>query len=179
MNDTVIIDSREKPRAIGKIVKYFDDHGIKHVSSKLICGDYQLLSNGKLAIDRKQSLSECVGNLTQQHTRFRNELMRAQSLGIRLIILVEHSYEYKCVDDVEKWVNPRLAQYCREHGIRMDGDMKVEIQEYCRHGGQKPPPSGEWLAKTMRTVGEKYGVEWEFCSKVNTGKRIIELLTER
>ena len=43
MNDTVIIDSREKEKAIQKIKKYFDDNNINYITSKLYCGDYQLL----------------------------------------------------------------------------------------------------------------------------------------
>lgn len=50
------IDTREKQRAIRKIVKTFDDHGVKHFSSKLLVGDYMSLDNPRLIIDRKQSL---------------------------------------------------------------------------------------------------------------------------
>ena len=179
MDDVIIIDSREKPRAISRIIKYFDDNGIKHISSKLYCGDYQLLSNGKVVVDRKQSLGECVSNLTQDHRRFHDEVVRAHELGIQLIILVEDGYKIRSVDDVESWVNPRTWSYCRKYGIGTRGDMQANIREFVQHGGQKPPNSGEWLAKTMRTMAEKYGVRWEFCDKRSTGKRIIELLGGR
>ena len=49
------IDSREKARAIKKIIKIFDENGIKHFSSKLLVGDYMSLDNPRLIIDRKES----------------------------------------------------------------------------------------------------------------------------
>lgn len=175
-NDAIIIDSREKPRAITRIEKYFDDNGIKHVSSKLYCGDYQLVSNGKTVVDRKQNLTEVCGNLTQQHERFRAEALRAQELGIRLIILVEDGQKIKSLDDVEHWINPRRFQYCKKHGIPTRGDVEAEIAEFVSHGGQKPPTTGKQLAKMMRTMSERYGLSWEFCDKAHTGQRIVELL---
>lgn len=170
------VDSREKAHAITRIIEEFDRQGIKHPISKLIVGDYLNLDRPKLIVDRKQSLGEVVSNLTQQHARFRRELELAQELGIQLIILVEHGAAIRSIDDVEHWINPRIWAYCREHGISTNGDVMANIREYVSHGGQKPPQSGEWLAKTMRTVGARYGVRWCFCDKKNTGRRIIQLL---
>lgn len=171
------IDSREKARAIRKIEAEFDRQGIQHPVSKLLVGDFMNFDNPRVVIDRKQSLIEVISNLTQDHRRFRDEVLRAQEYGIKLIILVEHSFKIKSIDDVETWINPRLWQYCRDYGISTGPDMEDEIKEFVRNGGQKPPNSGAWLAKTMRTFSEKYGIRWEFCSKAQTGKRIIELLT--
>ena len=39
------IDSREKARAITKIVETFDQHRIKHPVSKLMVGDYMNYDN--------------------------------------------------------------------------------------------------------------------------------------
>ena len=49
------IDSREKARAIKKIVEEFDRKGIKHPVSKLMVGDYMNYDNPRLIIDRKQN----------------------------------------------------------------------------------------------------------------------------
>ena len=84
------IDSREKARAIRKIVKTFDESGVKYFSSKLLVGDYMSLDNPRLIIDRKQNLQELCGNVCQQHERFKRELLRAMDAGIQLIILIEH-----------------------------------------------------------------------------------------
>ena len=58
------IDTREKARAITKIVSYFDEKQIKHISSKLYVGDYMNLENPKLIVDRKQSLLELANNVS-------------------------------------------------------------------------------------------------------------------
>lgn len=81
------IDSREKAKAIRKILKTFDDKGINHYTSKLFVGDYMSLDNPRLIIDRKQNLQELCGNVCQQHERFRKELIRARDAGIKLVIL--------------------------------------------------------------------------------------------
>lgn len=44
------IDTREKQRAIRKIIKTFDDNGVKHFSSKLLVGDYMSQSPGRTAV---------------------------------------------------------------------------------------------------------------------------------
>ena len=177
-NDTIIIDTREKPRAIERILKYFDNNGVRHISSKLYCGDYQLLSNGRKVCDRKQSLAEVASNLIQDHERFRAEAVRAQEAGIELVILVEHGGNIHSLDDVARWTNPRLYGYCKKHNISRKGNLKANIAEYVAAGGQKPPISGLQLARTMYTMSQKYGIRWEFCDKYHTGERIIEILTE-
>ena len=114
--------------------------------------------------------------MCQQHRRFREELVRAQSRGIQLVILVEHGGTIRSIEDVEQWKNPRLYTYCRKNGIKYSGDVNASIAEYMSNGGQKPPVSGETLARQMRTMAERYGVRWEFCDKTETGQRIIEIL---
>ena len=56
------IDSREKARAIKKIVDEFDKQGIQHFISKLYVGDYMSYDNPRLVVDRKQGLSEVCSN---------------------------------------------------------------------------------------------------------------------
>lgn len=171
------VDSREKSRAIKKIEAEFDRQGIRHPISKLIVGDYMNYDNPRVIVDRKQNLTEVCSNLTQQHDRFRREALKAQELGIKLIILVEDGTKVKSLGDVEKWINPRRYQYCRKYGIPTDGGIENNIWLFEQHGGQKQPTPGPRLAKMMHTMSEKYGIQWEFCCKNDTGKRIIELLT--
>lgn len=78
------IDTREKQRAIRKIIKTFDENGVKHFSSKLLVGEYMSLDNPRLIIDRKQNLQELCGNVCQQHERFKKELLKAIDAGIQL-----------------------------------------------------------------------------------------------
>lgn len=145
------IDTREKARAIKKILATFDHEGVNYISSKLMCGDYMSLDNPRVIVDRKQNLNEVYQNLCHQHERFRNELLRAMRFGIKLIILVEHGKDIKALEDVKTWDNPRL----KETPYAWDGNK---------------------LYKVMRTMQEKYKIEWMFCEKSETGSKIIELL---
>jgi len=145
------VDSREKSRAIKNILKYFDQVGIKHYSSKLYVGDYMSLDNPKLIIDRKQNLTELCQNICQDHERFRSELIRAQENGIQLVILVEHGDPIFDFEDVRFWQNPRRKKSPKA----MSGDVMYKI---------------------LKTMQRKYGVRYEFCDKADTGRRIVEIL---
>ena len=148
---TIQVDTREKARAIEGIIKEFDKQGVTHFSSKLYVGDYVNLENSFLVVDRKQNLLEVCSNVCQQHKRFVNEIKRAKAAGIKIIFLVEHGKNIKSLEDVKNWVNPRLKE----------SPLAV---------------SGERLYKILSTLERKYGVEFRFCDKRNTGKRIIEIL---
>lgn len=101
------IDSREKAKAITKIIKYFDANNIKHFSSKLYVGDYMSLDQSPADYRQEAGLSELCGNVCQQHERFIRELICAIDAGIQLIILVEHGPNVKSIEDVYFWQNPR------------------------------------------------------------------------
>ena len=101
------IDSREKARAIRVIVEEFDRRGVDHFVSKLYVGDYMNYDNPRLIIDRKQNLTELCSNVCQGHSRFRNEILRAQEHGIQMIILCEHGKGIEQLEDVIWWDNPR------------------------------------------------------------------------
>ena len=148
---TIQVDSREKARAIKRILGYFHDNKVNYYISKLWVGDYMSLDNPRLVIDRKQNLAEVVSNVTQGHDRFRRELIRAKEAEIKLIILVEHSSLIKSIDDVESWSNPRLTT-------------------------SPAAMTGKTLAKVMRTLEERYGCEFHFCAKTKTGEKILQLL---
>lgn len=145
------IDSREKSKAIKGILREFERQGVKYYVSKLYVGDYMLLDNPKLVIDRKQNLNEVASNVCQEHERFINELKRAQEVGIYVIILIEHGRDVKSLSDVVWWENPRLKESPK--AIR-----------------------GEVLYKIMKTISERYDIEWRFCEKSQTGKEILRIL---
>lgn len=150
---TIQIDTREKPKAIEKIVSTFDRQGVVYFRSKLPCGDYMSIDNARFCIDRKQNLSELCGNVCQDHKRFIAELERARQCGIQLVFLVEHSPHIKCLEDVREWKNPRL---------------KVSPLAV----------SGERLYKILSTIERNYQTKFYFCSKAQTGNQIISLLKE-
>ena len=150
---TVLMDTREKPQAVQAIMKQFEAAGVRVIRTKLWVADYQLFDNPHLVVDRKQNLSELCNNVVQDHKRFRDELIRAQEVGISVVVLVEHGGGIKSLDDVPNWVNPRL---------------KVSPLAV----------SGERLYKILKAMEYTYKVQFEFCTKAQTGKRILEILTE-
>lgn len=160
------IDSREKARAIRKIVKTFDESGVKYFSSKLLVGDYMSLDNPRLIIDRKQNLQELCGNVCQQHERFKRELLRAMDAGIQLIILIEHGQGVNSIEDVYFWKNPR------KHEVR----FRTVNGKRERYVVSAKAVDGDQLYKSLCTIRDRYNVQFEFCEKKDTGKKIIELL---
>ncbi len=160
------IDSREKARAIQKIIGTFDDKEVNYFVSKLLVGDYMNLDNPRVIIDRKQNLQELCGNVCQQHERFKKELIRANQAGIQLIFLVEHSATIKSIEDVKEWKNPR------KHNVI----WKTVDGKKVRTVSSAKAVDGEQLYKSLCTIRDRYGARFEFCQKKNTGNRIIELL---
>ena len=156
------IDSREKAKAIQKIIEEFDRQGIKHPVSKLMVGDYMNYDNPRVIVDRKQNLTEVCSNVCQDHDRFRRELVLAKENGIQLIILCEHGKDIKSLEDVIFWKNPRS-----EKRKKIDGKWQTVHTNAMK---------GDVLYKILTTLEEKYGVRFEFCDKDETGKKIVEIL---
>lgn len=144
----IIVDSREQKYS--HVTDYFDSQNIKWYRSKLICGDYQNPLNPMVIIDRKKDLQEVAGNVCQQHDRFVRELELAKELGYKLIVLVEEP-NITSLSEVVTWYNWR----------RKKNPKAV---------------SGKTLHKIMLTMSQKYDMVWEFTTKGNCGKRIVELL---
>ena len=149
---TIQIDSREHKFELARIQKQLTRAGCKTIISKLYVGDYQSLDNPRLVVDRKKDLQELCGNVCQQHERFKNELIRALEAGIQIIILCEHGADVQSLEDVYFWDNPRLKK-------------------------SPKATSGESLYRSLCTIRDRYNVRFEFCTKRETGKRIMELLS--
>lgn len=147
------IDSREHKWELARIQRQLTTAGCKTIVSKLYVGDYQSLDNPRLVIDRKKDLQELCGNVCQQHERFQKELRRAIDAEIQIIILCEHGEEIKCLEDVYFWDNPRIKE-------------------------SPKAVTGESLYKSLLTIRDRYNVRFEFCSKKETGIRIMELLKD-
>ena len=160
---TIQIDSREKARAIKKVLAEFDKQKVNHFVSKLYVGDYMSYDNPYLVIDRKQNLSEICSNVCQQHERFRNEIVRANEAGIKIIFLIEHGKGSETLEDIIWWENPRRYKRVKDrYGNYKDIETKAM--------------NGETLYKILSTMKNKYDIDFEFCSKADTGKKIIDLL---
>ena len=158
------IDSREKARAITKIVEEFNRQGIKHPVSKLLVGDYMNYDNPRLVVDRKQNLTELCSNVCQDHERFKRELCRAQEHGIKIIFLVEHGKGIERLQDVIWWENPRRCKRRKNPDTGKWEEIETKALK------------GEVLYKILSTQERKYGCRFLFCEKKDTGSEIIRIL---
>jgi len=147
----IVVDTREKPRAIVKILAEFERQGVTVVRRALNFADYWNPKNPDVVVDRKQNLLEVASNVVQERARFLREVERCHRAGCRMVVLIEHSPRIRKLEDVIAWKNPRL---------------KVSPLAV----------SGERLFRILHAMGSRYGIEWQFCGKAQTGKRIIELL---
>ena len=147
----IIVDTREKPRAIVKILDEFDRHGVTVVRRALNFADYFNPDRPDVIIDRKQNLNEIAFNVVHGRARFLREVERCNRAGCRMIVLIEHSPRIRKLEDVIGWKNPRL---------------KVSPLAV----------SGERMFMILKAMEIRYGIEWQFCGKAQTGNRIIELL---
>ena len=150
----LIIDSREKPKAIGSILEYFEHKGIKYTVSKMLFGDYMDYNRPEIVVDRKQNIAELAKNCTVEHERFKREIERAQDAGATLYILVQQNrYEDR-----------------GEH-------IKVErIEDLLRWSSKHTIVTGEKIYRVLRSWEAKYPIKVEFCGKQSTGCRILKII---
>ena len=152
----LLIDSREKPKAIRSILKYFDSIGLVHETSKLFIGDYQDFNRPQIIVDRKQNIAELAKNCTADHERFRRELERAQKANTTLVVLVEQN-RYK---DRDRWIHCETVE-----------DLMLWESPHTTIRGEK-------VYRVLRSWMAKYPLRVEFCDKRNTGRRIYEIIYE-
>ena len=152
--DYLIIDSREKPKAIENILQTFRAEGVPYVKSKLLFGDYMDFNRPQVVIDRKQNIAELAKNCTSDRERFRKELERAKMAGSRLVILVEQN-RYK---DRGKWIHVR------------------DITDLMLWSDQHTTIRGEKVFRVLSSWCAKYPVEVRFCDKRSTGKEILKII---
>lgn len=127
----------------------FGDMGVELIRNMLPFGDYAYPP--RVSVDTKANMEEIAQNIGSAHKRFKNECIAAKEAGCQLIILTENTEGIKSIDDVHKWINPNLIY--RPNSI-----------------------SGERLEKAMKTMADRYGVRFEFCTPEESAKKIMELL---
>lgn len=154
MSKYVIVDSREKPKAIERTLQYFSNHGIEYEVSKLLFGDYMDWNRPGVVVDRKQNIAELAKNCTVEHERFRREMEKARKAGAKLVVLVEQN-RYK---DRGEWVE-------------VDS-----IEDLLRWSSPHTMVRGEKVYRVLASWTAKYPLRVEFCDKRSTGRRIAEIL---
>ena len=154
MSKLLLVDTREKPKAIENILKTFDEAGIRYERTKLLFGDYMDYNRPQIVVDRKQNIAELAKNCTTEAERFKRELERAQRANSRLVILVEQN-RYK---DRDEWVQVR------------------QIVDLIRWSSPHTMVRGEKIYRVLASWCAKYPVEVRFCDKRATGKNIVNIL---
>lgn len=144
------IDSREKSRAIQKIVAEFERQNVKYFVSKLYVGDYINLERPLVIIDRKQNIAEIARNATSDHKRMKRELERLDEMGAKMHFLIEQD--------------------------RIDGKPISGLEDIMLWEPKFGAIIGERVYRILRAWQHKHNVEYVFCSKRNTGKEILRLL---
>ena len=180
-------DTRNQINKHKNIHKYCKENDIEIIRNKLIVGDYMLPNFSNISIDTKFGLQELMKNITEK--RFRNELLLSKKLGIKLIVLIENSSNINSIDEIPlKWKNQRLEFY--KFQLKKQLGLFGEFNEWYLYreakdkglSPRKPPISPEQLRKALHTIEEnkeEYDVSFEFCSKTETGAKILELLSQK
>lgn len=150
----ILIDSREKPRAITKIIDTFQQRGIRYDTCKLYIGDYQDHGNPRLVVDRKQNVNELATNCTTDRDRFKRELERAKETGTHVVVLVEQKTygsgkDRKALETIE--------------------DLMLWKSKYCNVPGER-------VFRVLNAWTVKYPLTVRFCAKKDTGAEIIKIL---
>ena len=154
-------DTRQKKQHHIAKEKWFEEHDIKVVNSKMLVGDYMIPSDGSVSVDTKKDCSELYQNLIQSHTRFRAECDLAAELGIKLYVLVENKDGIRCIDDILKWKNPQYYVWLKKQrqGLKC-----------------KPPASNQTLLKMLHTMERDHSVTFLFCTPEDSAEMIVRLL---
>lgn len=154
MSKYLLIDTREKPKAIETILKQINEAGIQYERTKLLFGDYMDWNRPHIVVDRKQNIAELAKNCTSEHERLRNELERAQRANSRLVILVEQN-RYK---DRDRWIHVETIE-----------DLMLWSSPHTTIRGEK-------VYRVLRSWVAKYQIQVVFCDKKQTGKKILEII---
>jgi len=143
----IIIDSREKKWE--HIQKYFDSHEIEYVfPQKIDTGDYLNTENPFVVIDRKASLQEICCNLSKGEENIKRftREVKRAKESHTRFIVLIEGTNAKSVKDIANW----KSKYYKN--------------------------TGKWLVDQMFNLTISYNVEWVFCKKSETAKKILELL---
>ena len=154
MSKLLLIDTREKPKAIEGIIKTFDEAGIHYERTKLLFGDYMDYNRPHIVIDRKQNVLELSKNVTTDRARFIAELDRAKAAHAHLVILVEQN-RYK---DRDRWI------------------QIVTISDLMLWSSPHTKTRGERIFRSVSGLMHKYDISILFCDKRSTGREIIRII---
>ena len=129
------------------ILRYFDRHGIDYEIRKLDVGDC-MFEGGTISVDTKRSVDELASNMLNRNDHARFLREAKRAADSGVkLIVLLETSKYKAIPDLREW----RSKYS---GI-----------------------SGRSLMDAIYKTHISYGVEFLFCPKISTGRRIIELLS--
>lgn len=150
----IVVDTREKQKAIKSILATFDRFGIEHISSKLPFGDYMDWNRPNVVIDRKQNIAELVKSCTTEQDRFLREIELAKKAGSTLVILVEQDrFKYR-----DRWISVN------------------ELPDIILWESKFTSVKGERVFRILTAWINRYNLQVKFCNKRCTGKEILKIL---
>jgi len=101
-------------------------------------------------IDRKQNIAEIASNATIGRDWFKRELICLDEIGAKMYILIEQDkIDGKRIEGIED-----IILWAPKHGTIM----------------------GDRIYRILQSWENKHNIEYVFCSKRQTGAKIIELL---
>ena len=181
---TIIEDVNNKPGKHQLKNKFWTENGIEVIRQRLPVGDYvlmndkikdvfarkekrgipvkmmDLLGTYDVAVDSKKDIQELCGDVCgKSHERFRDECILAQNNGIKLIVLVENEDGIRELEELHRWVNPRL---------------------FIKRGGKQLYPKatmGVTLMKACMTMRHKYGCDFWFIDPYVAGAAVVTALS--
>ena len=142
----IIVDSREKKW--DHIRTYFEQNGVEYAVHKLDVGDYLNTDKSGIVIDRKRNLQELCSNLSKGD----ENIMRFTREAARA-----------------KAAKVRFIVLVEGTDCRSTKEVIERQSKYSKH-------SGRWLNDRMFNLTLSYNVEWMFCRKNETAKKILELV---
>ena len=154
MSRLLLVDTREKPKAIENILATFEAEGVPVARTKLLFGDYSDYNRPGIVVDRKQNIAELAKNVTVERQRFVAELDRAKAANAKLVILVEQN-RYK---DRTRWIS-----------VKDISDLMLWSNPHTKIRGEK-------VFRVLSELIYKYNISVVFCDKRVTGKRILEII---
>lgn len=149
---TLVEDSRQQAGKHEIKHNRWAEQGVLLTRCKIPVGDY--CKPPEVSVDTKANIAEIAQNIgggKDEHQRFIRELKLAYELKCKLYILIENTEGYRCIDDVQRWYNPR-----------------TEHSPNCIQGPR--------LAKAMHTIETRYGCTFMFCSPEEAADVIMDLL---
>lgn len=155
----IVEDSRQKIGKHDLKGDYFIENGHRVIRSKLPYGDYALMP--ERAVDTKQDIYELAYDIDSDHQRFKAELVGARDAGCKLYILVENTDGVDSLSTLVEWTEPMYHFEMRKAKSGNTNARRIE---------------GSRLAKACKTMSERYGATFLFCTPEHAGYFIERLL---